>query len=149
MVARYLLTLHQNAKNVGYLPGTPIIDLTGRVPGALYALGGYTPKAFWLNSINPGSNRYAMRALLRIPCEDITKAWIIWEKNPPVRPLDPKILSPSGITFPDDFDTVAGTIYPSEFWKDKLYSRPQYLSKPNRDPKEALQVCLAARGKAS
>ncbi|MDR1655982.1 MAG: hypothetical protein LBT47_00285 [Deltaproteobacteria bacterium] len=145
MVGRYLLTLHQLAASSGLAAGTPMVDLTGRAPGVLYAVQGYTPGAFWLNSLNPGANQYAHYMLAKIPCSQLVSSWVLWEKIPPIRPLDPAVLAPSGINFPDDFESVGSVRYTSEYGHGSPYSRLQYLLKPIKQFEPAVQACLASR----
>ena len=55
--ARYLQTLKQAASNNGFSDGTPVLDLTGRSPGTLYAIGAKSPGAAWLTRWLSGQPR--------------------------------------------------------------------------------------------
>jgi hypothetical protein len=145
VIAGFLSDIHSQASNAGLQHGTPMIDLTGRAPGIIYALGGYTPGAFWLNSSNLNAKNYALHMIGKISCANMARSWIVWEKRPPYSGLDPEILKPSGISFPSDFQFVATALYASDFRLTDYNLRPIYLFKPNREPAKAYSACLDAR----
>ncbi|MDR1166471.1 MAG: hypothetical protein LBO66_11525 [Deltaproteobacteria bacterium] len=148
-VARYLMGLKFIARESGFTPGTPLIDLTGRVPGAIYALNTYTPRAFWLDSLNPGAQEYARRFFGKMTCAQIASAWLIWENNPASPPLSPLLLRDSGIDTETDYLLAGATVYASHFREDKYYARAQYLLKPARPLADAIAACSQKRAAAA
>jgi hypothetical protein len=75
--ARYLQTLKQAALDNGFSEGTPVIDLTGRSPGTLYAIGARPPGAAWLLGGYPGSLAFTVQALAHVPRAELERAWVL------------------------------------------------------------------------
>jgi hypothetical protein len=99
--AQMVATLQDIAARHGLMPGTPIIDLTGRLPGFDYILGGQTYVSPYLLSDYEYSDRQALSTLSMYPCGALSSAWVMrW--NSPVA-LDVKILSNLGINFENDY----------------------------------------------
>jgi hypothetical protein len=73
----YLHSLRQAAFSAGFSTGTPILDLTGRHPGTVFALGGAAPGLPWLIGGLPGSADMVRAALGRVSCQDLAKAWLL------------------------------------------------------------------------
>ena len=81
--ADYLDALRESARKAGFRPGTPMIDLTGHYPGAVFALGAIQPGAPWLIGGYPGSAGFAKAALAKVPCEQLQAAWLLSEPTGP------------------------------------------------------------------
>jgi hypothetical protein len=143
--AAYLNDLQAGAAAAGLEDGIPLIDLSGRAPGAVHALGAYTPGTLWLYSGYPGSQLYAQHALSKLSCGELAAAWILFDTRPPLRPLDPRLLLPHGIRFPGDYEVAARAIYPSPAAPGVTYLRPHLLLKPARPLPRALAACRARR----
>ena len=81
--ASYLHSLREAAFGAGFSTGTPILDLTGRHPATVFALGGTAPGLSWLISGYPGSADIVRAALSRVSCQDLARAWLLImdEKN--------------------------------------------------------------------
>src|SRR5262249_55036078 len=58
--ADYLLILQQIADRAGFERGTPMIDMTGHYPGALYSLGARSIGRSWINGGHEGSEAFAI-----------------------------------------------------------------------------------------
>ena len=77
--ANYVRELQQSAEESGFKPGTPFIDLTGRLPGAAYVLGGHPPGVPWLVGGYSGSPAFAARVLDRADRAVLRQAWVLME----------------------------------------------------------------------
>ena len=104
--ARYLQTLKQAALDNGFADGTPMIDLTGRSPGTLYALGARPLGAAWLLGGYPGSIEFAVRALTSAPRAELERAWVLTAPDGR-RAVDPATAAPRlGLPFPQGYVEV-------------------------------------------
>lgn len=54
-----------------------VIDLTGLYPGLIYAIGGRSLGSPWMLAGYPGSIQLASNYLIRVPCSDLSRAWLI------------------------------------------------------------------------
>lgn len=82
-VARYLDTLRQTAISAGLAEQDPVIDLTGRMPGALFALDTTAVGDAWIVGGYPGSAAMARSALGTVPCDVLARAWVLAEPTGP------------------------------------------------------------------
>ena len=129
---------------------TPIIDLTGRSPGLLYALGAKSIGQPWLLGGYPGSNEFAVDTLKRVACEELAAAWLLTEPGGP-RQISTEILSVFGADPGSDYEVV-GVLVPVESPIENGgagvgYPRyAQQLLKPVRSTETMTAACIAARG---
>jgi len=94
-----------NAANLqGFVSGTPVIDLSGRSPGLLYALGAHNTGAPWMIGGFPGSNQMASARLNLVSCPELVDAWIIHEPNGPTS-LSDDVLGHFGVNI-EDYDII-------------------------------------------
>lgn len=127
-VAHYVTELQQLALAVGFKAGDPMIDLTGRYPGALYALGARSVGRPWMIGGYKGSDNLNIAALARVSPDELRKAWILTEPTGP-RNLSPDILKRVGLDLSHGYqeagaiDSPAGE-YPGHY--------KQHLFKPAR-----------------
>jgi len=140
--ADYIRRLRTLAFEGGFREGTPMIDLTGRFPTALYVVGAQPVGLAWMLGGYPGSERLARSALDRVACKDIGRAWILSEPSGPRR-LSGDVLGYYGADVDRDFSPVGSLEspigeYPSAF--------RQVLLKPTR-PAEVAQRACDDRGK--
>ena len=56
--ATYITTLRNAARSAGLTDETQLIDITGRMPGGVYAIGAAAPGTPWLLSGYPGSDKF-------------------------------------------------------------------------------------------
>jgi hypothetical protein len=123
--ALYLRTLKQAALDHGFGDGTPVLDLTGRSPGTLYAIGARPPGTAWLLGGYPGSLAFAVQSLAGVPRAELERAWVLTAPDGS-RAIDPAAAtSRLGLPFPQGYlevgrATVVG--YNSEvhvLWKPR------------------------------
>jgi len=135
--AAYINELRDLAQRSGFVAGTPMIDLTGHYPGALFALDAMAIGQAWMIGGYPGSDQLARAALTLVPCDMIAAAWLLREPQGE-RELSLSSLLPSGLAFED-----AGSIMAPK----GTYSQPyqQWLSLPVGDLKQRTEICESAR----
>jgi hypothetical protein len=147
--AGYLLRLRQIADRAGFEQQTPMIDMTGHYPGALYSLGARSIGRSWLNGGNHFSTEVSAIFLLdMVPCSEISRAWILAEENGPRRfPME--MLKRYGIDVQHDYteaDTLMSpTGYLWGFDSGPLGSYGQRLLKPKRSSEIAVSACELRR----
>jgi hypothetical protein len=142
--ARFLAHLHVTARRAGFAPGTPLIDLTGVYPLAVFAASGRSFGSPFMVGGYSWSDGAARGIAGRIPCEAAASSWLVWTDRPLFMPINPEILSSAGLDFPNGYQgafTIPG------FWGDGL-GNPEilYFLEP-KDPRANLERCLAVRGK--
>lgn len=141
--ATYLDTLMALAGRAGFWPGTPVIDLTGQSPGSLYALGASIIGQAWTIGGYPGSEKLAGFMLSNVSCDQLAKAWLLYEPKGPRR-IDPAVLNTFGANLERDFRSVGPVDTPPGAGG---YSEPrsQYLLKPVRTFDDARASCALGR----
>jgi hypothetical protein len=127
----------------GFKPGDPVIDWTGHSPGILYAVQAQPLGQPWLLGGYPGSNRYALQALRRMPCSKLARAWVLLEPDGP-RHLSLPLLKELGLDLTKDYrlvielDTPAGSRGYDEAFRQELW-------RPVRGGEEAEVRCEKLR----
>jgi hypothetical protein len=127
-VADYIDRLRRMARQAGFQPGDPMLDLTGHCPGALFALGAKSIGQPWMIGGYPGSLDLATASLDRVPREEIRGAWIL------VAPTDPRrlptgLLNRYGLDPATDYEEVGTIDAPNGEYN---YAVRQLLFKPVR-----------------
>jgi hypothetical protein len=143
LMASFMTQWYELAKNSSYLPGTPIIDLTGRSPGAIFILGGFLPKNPWITFGYSGSEEAAKDSLLRLSCEELAAAWVITDYHGNAV-FNPAILLEAGVDYESDY-TLRGVInFPMGF--KTIQYRPLALLSPKSIDQRCL-LCVQRRDK--
>lgn len=94
--ARYITELRTVLRENGRGDGTPVLDMTGTSPGALFAMGAKAVGLPWVIGGYPGSEALARRALSYVPCETLAQTWIL--RSPSAkRALPDTILNRAGL----------------------------------------------------
>lgn len=159
----YLATAKAQARAAGLEVGTPMVDLSGRSPGLLYALEtralglpwlfgpypgsktaveGFGKK--WVNGgVYPGSNAAAVEILGVESCADLAKAWLLIEPEGP-RHLDEASVMASYGAGQVDY-VAAAKLEPPSMTGDYPNAYRQSLFKPVRPAALAEQSCREAR----
>lgn len=134
--ANYLNNLRKKADFAGFKPTTPVIDLTGQTPGALYFLQANAIGQAWMIGGYPGSVPLASHALMQASCDDIANAWLLIEKNGK-RSISDKVLLDHGIALSKtDYQIIAKIpTRKISWWNGVNTKNPQgvyddYLAKP-------------------
>lgn len=124
--ADYVAKLQLLAATAGFKAGDPMLDLTGRYPGALYALGAQSVGRSWMIGGYPGSEALAIANLDRVSPAELKSAWILTEPDGP-RKLPTDILKRYGIDVAHDFHEVGELNSPRGSYPDRY---KQHLLKP-------------------
>lgn len=78
-----------------------ILDLTGRSPGFIYAVGGKPLLSPWIIGGYPSSNKTLKNLLNKVKLEELGKAWVLIEPNS-FQALDLSLLRSKGINLDDE-----------------------------------------------
>jgi hypothetical protein len=131
-------------------PGTPVIDLTGRLPGVIFAMGGLLPKTHWLSS--SGHHRAAVFALNRLTCQELARAWVIVDESPiPLQldsspfHLDHAILSAAGLDHQNHYQLAGRAELPILSEERGLLINDLLFLKPFDDWAVRARACQARR----
>lgn len=140
--AAYLSAAMSAARDGGFEPGTPVIDMSGQSPGVLFAIGAENIGQAWMIGGYPGSLKLAQAMLARTSCDSISKAWILFEQDGP-RSIPTELMPGLGADFPAGYKRV-GT------WQTAIGAggyperRTQDLYKP-LEPHNTLTTCRKLR----
>ena len=105
--ARYIEEARRNAQQGGFVPGTPVVDLTGQSPGILYALEAEAVGRGWFIGSYPGSLKFAAHVLReRVPKEKLLRSWFLVEPDGE-RAISNEIFEQLGLNFPEDYELRA------------------------------------------
>ncbi|MBF0340847.1 MAG: hypothetical protein HQL95_07790 [Magnetococcales bacterium] len=140
---RYIDQAISDAAGAGFRPGLPVIDMSGRFPGLLYALQARSSGAPWLVGGTIGRNDYAMAVLRTSSCEELSRAWLLLEYDGPTH-LHPKVLASFGAALAD-YRQVARWEAPPGTGGHGESERQQFMQ-PIRPGEVSLRACRAARG---
>lgn len=96
--AQYVNDLQALADKGGFVQGTPVIDLTGHYPGAVFALGGTAVGQAWMIGGYPGSDDLARASLARVTCDLLARSWLLVEEGGP-RALSSNVTALEGASY--------------------------------------------------
>lgn len=141
--ASYLNELNAAAAASGFTPGDPVIDLTGRSPGALFVMGAKPVGRAWIIGGYAGSETTARKALQRAGCREISHSWLLTEPNG-VRSLPLSILDEFGIQTQTDYAPAASIRPPAA---EPTREITQILLHPTRTVEDMTSICEARQQK--
>jgi hypothetical protein len=78
----FIVTLRNRAEQEGFCKGDPAIDLSGTLPGAVFAMGGQLPVFPWIFAGYPFSYHFAREVLKRIDGSVLAQSWLITSDTP-------------------------------------------------------------------
>ncbi|MSU96895.1 hypothetical protein EB795_23725 [Pseudomonas mandelii] len=140
--ATYLTDSMTASRKVGFLSGTPVIDLTGQSPSVLFAIGATNIGQAWMIGGYPGSFKMASEVLKGVPCEQLAAAWLLTEPEGP-RSLSDSLVSSFGAE-PSDYEVVAS--WNTAKGAGGYEQRPaQQLLKPVRNSSTSIKACSDSR----
>lgn len=123
-VAIYLNQLQAQAQDAGFQARTPVIDMTGVSPGAVYALDGITYGfQFLFGGFGEGSDASVYFILSHWEQSELERAWILTDENNHRTAISLDILDDLGLDFPTDYVKVGEVLYP-------YFNQTQALWKP-------------------
>jgi hypothetical protein len=112
-LAQYVNRIRLMATIGGFEPNTPVIDMTGHTPGAVYVLGGRAYGFPWLIGGYTGSDPAAAYVLSLWEPRHLEDAWILMVGENGRTPLSLSILKEVGLNFPRDYTPVGAVRYPN------------------------------------
>jgi hypothetical protein len=129
--------------DAGFVPGTGMLDLTGRSPGLLFAWGATAQVQPWDIGGYPGSPDLTSDNLARTPCDRLSSMWVLVE---PVgtRAIPTDVLATMGARFPEDYVLAAQWDVPPSVTAE-LAPVQQVAYRPRRSPADALSACQDLR----
>ena len=95
-MANYINTLKDTAIKHGFQHGDAMIDLTGISPTTLYLLGAKAIGSPWYLGGFSGSIDLAISTFLRIPCDELTSAWVLESVHITEEKYNPRLFEPHG-----------------------------------------------------
>jgi hypothetical protein len=111
-IAEYFAEIRKIATNGHFKSDDSIIDLTGCSPGIAVILGTFNLGLPWVSGGYPGSNQNALFYLMKLPGNQIRKAWVITEPLGK-RALNEEILSKLGLNLVNDYEMVGKVTAPA------------------------------------
>ena len=138
----YFQAAIEASRQAGFQKNTPMIDLSGRSPGLLYAIGASSIGQAWTLGGYPGSATLAVTMLRTVPCSQLVAAWVLVEPEGLGR-ISTDVLSSYGANAKTDFDEVGS--FTSAAGAGTHVARAQILLKPNRSLETAEARCLSGR----
>jgi hypothetical protein len=100
--ADYLKKLHATAARAGFQSGSYMLDMSGRLPTALYALGAKPIGLAWTVGGYEGSEQLLASKLDNVDCSLLAHTWILAEPDG-IRPLPLTMLKHYGISIARDY----------------------------------------------
>lgn len=104
-IAAYAVQLRETAVLANFVPGTPLIDLTGGSPGAAVVLQARFVGVPWTLGGYAGSERYLDFVFDRVPSEIFKTAWLLHAPDG-ARAYAPEMLERRGMPFPQSYKLV-------------------------------------------
>ena len=126
--AEYINKLRRLARSAGFRPGDPMLDMTGRSPGLLYAIGAKAIGRPWMHGGDPGSDDVTAATLDRMSRQELREAWILTEPTGRNK-LSIHLLERYAINLEKNYIMVGRVMSPKGHYPD-VYE--QYLFKPAR-----------------
>ncbi len=140
---RYFTEAINLANHAGFVPGNPMIDLSGQSPGILYAIGASSIGQAWTIGGYSGSDKLAVAMLKKVSCEELARSWLLTEPDGP-RKISSDIISSFGANISRDFKNV-GPLHVAKGAGAYTALRIQYILKPIRSSENAIAKCIEAR----
>lgn len=140
----YFETALKTASDAGYQRGMPVIDLSGKSPGILFAMDAKNLGQPWMVGGYPGSNEFAILNLEKESCADIARAFILVEPDGRRSQNASFVMAALGQDLDDfytptpSFDTAQGAAGYEENYR-------QFFLKPIESADVMEQSCLQAR----
>jgi hypothetical protein len=143
--AQFFESVYEIVSRAEFEPGTPVIDLTGKLPAVTYAMGGHFPNSPWLNSGYSGSLQTFRFALNSLTCVELASAWVFMYANPLPNHYSPDILAETGLEHQNHYQLVGTARLPVAVkGREFAYTELLFL-KPMADWPERAQSCLKHR----
>jgi hypothetical protein len=80
--SEFITKLRDDSQQAGFCQGGSVIDLSGRLPGAVFVMGGRMPVFPWVTAGYAFSNRFAQEYLKRVGRVRLARSWLITTAAP-------------------------------------------------------------------
>ena len=80
--SEFITRLRDDSRQGGFCQGDAVIDLSGNLPGAVFAMGGLMPVFPWISAGYPFSNYFAQEYLKRLGQARLARSWLITAEAP-------------------------------------------------------------------
>lgn len=77
--------INSTMDDIGFNSNTPVIDLTGKSPGILYAMRAQQVGFAWIMGGSPGSFNWTRAVIDGINCETLGRSWLLLEPGGPLQ----------------------------------------------------------------
>ena len=139
----YIEDARAAAGKAKFIPGTPMIDLSGVSPGILYVLGATSAGQAWSLGGYPWSDKLAIEMRRSVDCQVLAASWLLAEPNGQFK-LSPRVLSSFGADLTSDYEE-AGTFMAPIGASGFTQLRRQHLLRPARPLDVAIKACQSTR----
>lgn len=133
--AGFLARVRASATAAQMPSNQPIIDLSGKSPGLIFALGARSVGSAWLVGGYSGSDETAMEILRTVSCSELGSAWIL---TGTVRPLSLSLPQSFGARLFSDYEQIG-------YWTNPLDQDQLALFRPLRSALRATEQCVRSR----
>jgi len=115
----FVQALQTSAKQEGFCRGNSVIDLSGSLPGVVFAIGGRMPVFPWIFAGYPFSDHFAREVLKRVDGAVLAQSWLVISDEPDTHSMAE--LQSYGIDF-DAYRLVADLDHPLHDTSVKLFA---------------------------
>jgi hypothetical protein len=143
--SQFFDSLYKITRQGGFKSSTPVIDLTGRLPGVIYAMGGTFPKSAWLMSGYEGSRSLAVHLFKRLSCHELASAWLILFNPPGPYQFHQEILQEAGLDFQDHYQLTGVAKFPVQVIGREIFINELLVLKPQDDWEKRAETCETLR----
>jgi hypothetical protein len=119
--SEFIASLRKAATQSGFCQGDMAIDLSGSLPGAVFAIGGRMPVFPWLFAGYPFTDDFAREYLKRLGQTRLARAWLVTSDTR--NSLSMQELQSFGVNF-SAYRLVADLPYPIDGASVRLYAPP-------------------------
>jgi len=133
-------------EDIGFESNSPVIDLTGKSPGILYAMRAQPVGSAWIMGGSPGSFNWTKAVIDGINCETLGRTWLLLEPGGPLQiaPDNPDaLISFFGAKLSVDYELTSHWVTPKGIVGDGA-NRLQRLYRPIH-PEIIKDRCLIIR----
>ncbi len=142
-VADTIRGMEQVAQDAEMPPGAVVIDLSGRAPGLVYALGAQPLNSPWVPRAFPGSEDALRMSIDRLTCHQVRAVWLL---DQPGSPHDlAAAYFPAVGASASDFEVMGEVPLPPTSNESTIVEPPLRLLRDRRDAAAAEQACRSAR----
>ena len=141
----YIVGAMDKLKQAHFEAGTPMLDMSGHLPGVLLGVGARNSSQAWMIGNFPGyegAGKVTVAMLNQVPCEELAAAWLLREPKGPYA-ISSDVLKSFGASEQDYKPVVTMQSVKGIGGVQEIYQQ-QFL-KPVRSAPNAVKACMHAR----